>query len=93
MNATLFQTLPVRLDSGNHLAQVWRRHGRHLHQLHDTLPNLKCDFDAALDRVAVREIEKHLALSDKGWEESGYSDDAYGVPFRLSNVRPGLPAA
>ena len=62
-------------------------------QRHDALPNLKCDFDAALDRVAVREIEKHLALSDKGWKESRYSDDAYGVPFRLSNVRPGLPAA
>jgi hypothetical protein len=59
---------------------------------HDALPNLTCDFDAALDRVAVREIKKHLELSDKGWEECGYSDDAYGVPFFLTNVRPGLPA-
>jgi hypothetical protein len=66
----------------------WVDRGRH-----DALPNLKCDFDAVLHEWAVREIQTHTKLSDEGWEACAYGDDAYGVPFVLTNVRPGLPAA
>jgi hypothetical protein len=58
----------------------------------DTLPNLKCDIEAGLPDVAAREIEKHRQLSDEDWVARQYSDDAYGVPFVLTRVRPLLAA-
>jgi len=59
---------------------------------HDALPNLRRDFEATLDRRAVAAIQEHLEMPDEEWVRRRYSDDARGVPFSLSNVRPGVPA-
>ncbi len=60
---------------------------------HESLPNLKCDFDAYLGAWEAQQIETHLGFSDDDWRQRHYSDDAFGVPFTLSDVRQGLPAA
>ncbi len=58
------------------------------------LPNLRCDFDAALLYRESSEISRHLEFSDAEWERMRYSDNAYGVPFVFdpSGVRVGPPA-
>ncbi|MFQ5527540.1 MAG: toll/interleukin-1 receptor domain-containing protein [Thermoanaerobaculia bacterium] len=55
--------------------------------------NLRCSFDAELDYRAAQEIAKHQGMSDEQWRAKRYHDDAYGVPFKISGVRSGLPAA
>ncbi len=55
--------------------------------------NLRCAFDAELDDRAVREIVKHQRMTVEQWQAQNYSDNAYGVPFRIRNLRHGLPAA
>jgi TIR domain len=59
----------------------------------DKEANLRCSFDAELDYREAQEILKHQRMSDEEWQKMCYTDDAYGVPFRISNVRHGLPAA
>jgi hypothetical protein len=58
----------------------------------DAAANLKCQFDATLPAHCVREIVRHQHLADEEWVRRAYSDDAFGVPFTLSNVRQGLAA-
>lgn len=55
--------------------------------------NLRCAFDAELDYRAAREILRHQRMGAEQWQAQNYSDNAYGVPFRIRNLRHGLPAA
>ena len=58
-----------------------------------TEANLRCNYEAELGYREAQEIVRHQGMSDEEWREMGYSDDAYGVPFKINNVRHGLPAA
>lgn len=55
--------------------------------------NLRCSFEAELEDWKAQEVLRHQRMSDDEWQYEDYSDDAYGVPFTISNVRHGLPAA
>lgn len=55
--------------------------------------NLRCSFDAELGYREAQEIIRHQRMSAEEWRKKGYSDDAYGIPFTISNIRHGLPAA
>ena len=59
----------------------------------DKESNLACSFDAELGVLETWEIEKHQRMSPEEWRQPEYSDNAYGVPFQISNVILGLPAA
>lgn len=55
--------------------------------------NLRTTFAADLDVRDAWRIAAYQHWSDERWVEADYSDDAVGVPLRLSAVRMGQPAA
>ncbi len=55
--------------------------------------NLRTRFHAEFDHWGARQVLVHARLSDKDWKSKGYSDEAVGFPFQLSDVRCGLPAS